>query len=207
MPILNYGCESWGFHAAPDVEKVHTDFIKQVLGVCRRSPNAMLYFEVGRGKLLIKRKILICKYWCNILETNNCILKAMYECMLNEINNRPRTCNNWAYKVKKELYELGLGEFWDSQSIPNKALFINVLKQRLNDVFIQGCYTIFDSSNKCLAYKNLVDTFTLQYYLTKSINDKYKSLICKYRISSHILAVEKGRHFDIPRHQRKVFAM
>ena len=63
LPVLNYGCEIWGFHAAPDIEKVHTDFIKQALGVCKRSPNAMLYFEVGRGSLVIKRKILIFKYY------------------------------------------------------------------------------------------------------------------------------------------------
>ena len=28
-PILNYGCESWGFHDAPNIEKVQLKFYKR----------------------------------------------------------------------------------------------------------------------------------------------------------------------------------
>jgi uncharacterized protein YutD len=31
--IANYGCEVWGTHSAPDIEKVHMDFCKSILGV------------------------------------------------------------------------------------------------------------------------------------------------------------------------------
>jgi hypothetical protein len=40
MPILNYGCETWGFHKAPNIDKVFTQFCKHLLGVSRKAINA-----------------------------------------------------------------------------------------------------------------------------------------------------------------------
>ena len=31
--ILNYGCEVWGIHNANDVEKLHLEYRKSILGV------------------------------------------------------------------------------------------------------------------------------------------------------------------------------
>ncbi|MCG8046840.1 MAG: reverse transcriptase family protein, partial [Candidatus Thiodiazotropha endolucinida] len=33
MPVLMYGGETWGFHTAPDVERIHLKFLKQILSV------------------------------------------------------------------------------------------------------------------------------------------------------------------------------
>ena len=32
-PIMNYGCEVWGFHKGQDIERLHLKFLKQVLKV------------------------------------------------------------------------------------------------------------------------------------------------------------------------------
>ena len=55
--ILNYGCEVWGSHKAHDVEKVHLDFCKNILGVTRRTNNVMVYIETGRLPLRFVRLI------------------------------------------------------------------------------------------------------------------------------------------------------
>ena len=34
--ILSYACEIWGFHKAPDIEKVHLNFCKRILGVNKK---------------------------------------------------------------------------------------------------------------------------------------------------------------------------
>ena len=31
--IWNYGCDVWGYHTAPDIEKVHLYFLKRILKV------------------------------------------------------------------------------------------------------------------------------------------------------------------------------
>ena len=43
--VLCYGCEIWGFHRAPDIEKVHDNY-------CKR----MVYYELGRYPLIVTRK-------------------------------------------------------------------------------------------------------------------------------------------------------
>ena len=34
--ILNYGCEVWGYHTAPDIEKIHLYFHKRILKVKKK---------------------------------------------------------------------------------------------------------------------------------------------------------------------------
>ena len=47
-PILCYGCEVWGFHPAPDIDRVHLSFLKRVLGVKRLSQNYFIYGQFHR---------------------------------------------------------------------------------------------------------------------------------------------------------------
>ena len=58
QPILNYGCETWGFHKGYDIEKVH---IKVSLGVHKKAINLCVYNEVGRIPLQYKRTMIILK--------------------------------------------------------------------------------------------------------------------------------------------------
>ena len=48
----------------------------------------------------------------------------------------------------------------------------------------------------------IIYTFNLHSYLTEPILLKYKRLITKFRLSSHCLAIETGRHKKVPLVQR-----
>ena len=52
--ILSYGCEVWGYHKGPDIQKMHLDFLRNGLRVRRNTNRVMLYFETGRMPLLRK---------------------------------------------------------------------------------------------------------------------------------------------------------
>ena len=92
--IANYGCEVWGAHSAPDIEKVHMDFCKSILGVKSATTNAVIYCELGRLPLECVRKLRILKYWLKLLATKNCILKSCYEHMCDEMSSK-QNCKNW----------------------------------------------------------------------------------------------------------------
>jgi len=51
LPILNYGCEVWGFHPDKAVERLHVQFCKQILHVEKNTQNAFVYSELGRMPL------------------------------------------------------------------------------------------------------------------------------------------------------------
>ena len=53
--------------------------------------------------------------------------------------------------------------------------------------------------NKCILCQNVIDNVCLQCYLTKPINYVFKRYIAMFRISTHKLFIEKGRHSYISR--------
>ena len=67
IPILNYASEVWGFHQGPDIEKVHLQFMKNIIGVKKSTQNNFLYGEFGQMPLFIRRKIQLIKYWLKIV--------------------------------------------------------------------------------------------------------------------------------------------
>ena len=48
IPILYYGSEVWGFHAAKSIETQHMQFCKRMIGVKQSTQNDFVYGESGR---------------------------------------------------------------------------------------------------------------------------------------------------------------
>ena len=81
-PILNYGCEIWGFIQGNSLERVHLQFCKQLLGVKKSTQNDFVYGVLGRTTLITKRYLVIVKYWFKILMSNdNKYINLIYRMM------------------------------------------------------------------------------------------------------------------------------
>ena len=72
----------WGNHKADDIEKVHLYFLKRILKVRKTAVNNMVYCELGRYPMYYERQRRLIQFWFKLLNTDNCILKACYEDML-----------------------------------------------------------------------------------------------------------------------------
>lgn len=200
--ILNYGCEVWGSHKGPDIEKVHLDFLKVALGVRKNTNSTMIYFETGRLPLYYIRIFRMFKFWFKLLQSENCILNAAYEYLYNNCENAKHASRNWATFIKEQLNCLGLSYMWHDQSSINSHVCLPIIQQRLKDHFIHYLHSHMQYESKCTIYRHLVDNFCLQYYLEKSIPKMYKKGISKIRLASHNLCIETGRHRNIPRDKR-----
>ena len=115
------------------------NFCKRILSVKRSATNVVILSELVRTPLCIDRKIKILKYWLKVLKTNNCILKSLYEDMLQWQNG----CN-WLCQVTSILLSLGFGDVWYSQHVNYIEWFLKSVKMRLTDNFIQERHTILD---------------------------------------------------------------
>lgn len=99
-PILNYGSEVWGFHAAKAIETLHMQFCKRMIGVKQSTQNDFVYGELGRIDYQAHRYINIIKYWLKVVYTDERkYIKCIYNMMLNDIELRPNK-QNWASNVK-----------------------------------------------------------------------------------------------------------
>ena len=201
--IVNYGCEVWGSHKAPDIETVHLQFLKRILKVKNSTANYMVYFELGRLPLYVQRYCRMIKYWCKLLKTENCILQNCYKEMYESSLVKPNDKLNWSCKIRDLLCNNGFNYVWLSQNVINEDGLIAEFKQRITDKFITEATSFFEESPKCIFYRYMYDNHCLQFYLSKPVNYRYKPLISKYRLHAHNLNIETGRYFNIDRNERK----
>ena len=182
---MSYGCEIWGFHKANDVEKIHTMFCKNVLGVRKSTCNSLVYFELGRFPLYITRKLRILKYWMKLKNSDNCILRSCLE-------DREILNDSWINDVRMELNHLGLGYIFNENTIDKFTL--KLLEQRFYDLYKQEMFSAIRRSTRGEYYQYIADNFGLQFYLSKSMNETHRKIITRFRLSSHNLNVEYGRY-------------
>ena len=108
---------------------------KRFLGVPVRTPNKMVYGDLGRFPLFINSYISCIKYWFRLLEMGNDRLpKTAYE-MLLCLDRNGKDC--WVSKIREILCETGFNFVWLQQGVGDKNSFLRSFKQRLVDMFIQ----------------------------------------------------------------------
>ena len=200
--ILSYSAETWGHHEAPEIEKVHTKFLRNILGVRKSTNISALYGELGRFPMKIARKIKLIKYWTKLL-TNRDTLEFKVYCMLkNDCDNgNDYKGTNWASHIKHELELCGFSDIWANQlliDIPLEAIRLRILDQ-----FKQSWYAQIINSNRLVTYSNIKFDFGLETYLQVIQSFKFRRALTRFRISAHSLAIETGRHHNIERSDRK----
>ena len=97
LPVLTYGSEVWGFHAAPDIERVHLKLMKRILGVRPQTTNTAVYGELGRVPLNIVGKERILKYWFKIIKSEGSPINKLFKYQIENNNNNDAM---WADQVK-----------------------------------------------------------------------------------------------------------
>ena len=192
FPILNYGAPVWGFVECERLERIHTRFCKQILNVKIQTPNNFIYGELGRLPLKLQRLPCIIKYWIKITRTDDRkYIKLVYKQMLNDINTNDET-TNWTSKIKNLLNTMGFGYVWLNQGVENEHMFMNIFRQRIQDIFIQNWENDLSNMSRATTY-NLFKSFEFQEYLNKISIKKYRISLTKLRVSSHKLEIESGR--------------
>ena len=201
-PILNYGCEIWGFSNVIKLDCVHRKFCKWLLNVKTTTNTLSVYGELGRFPLIIERQIRAVKYWfklCNT-DTTNCILRTVYKDMytLTEINGK----ETWLKRVKCLLQRSGYPDVWTFPSSVTVHKFIPFLRLRLRDLYISEWREGMSQCTSLTLYRELKPVFVRSEYLTLLRNFKYRRAISRLRVSSHKLNIESGRHAGIARADR-----
>ena len=92
LPIINYGCEVWGFNNGTALERVHLQFCKTLLGVKKTAQNDFIYGELGRMPLKNFRYYAIVKYWIKILQSDSKkYIRITYNMLYQDIAEKPNT--------------------------------------------------------------------------------------------------------------------
>ena len=67
QPIVLYGADIWSLDSSSSViDNVHLFGLKRYLGVDRRTPNDLVYGEVGRFPIQINTSVPFIRYWLKL---------------------------------------------------------------------------------------------------------------------------------------------
>ena len=207
-PILDFGCEVWSNGVAqPAIEKVHTDFIKQTLGLKQQTPHLALYGETGRYPLVLKHQEMTLKYWLRLLTLDK--QTPLYKIYMDLVRLDAQGHSTWCKGVKHILNSINLQYLWDVQGeLTDKndhARIIDDMRIRL-----RNNYKSFWQSEVQNAHKHpKLRTYALyksdlykEPYISEHMSIIHKKFICKYRVSSHRLGIETGRYINKPVEER-----
>ena len=201
-PVLNYAAEVWGHHQGSDVESILTKFCRKILVVKKSSNLDALYGELGKIPLKLQRKLITLKYWVKLLNSDrDSILYKIYNTLKNDSDNEETyNNNNWAHHIKRILNECGLYYLWQNQS--NMNVSYDIIRQRVLDMYYQSWYSGINNCRRLETYSLFKHEFKFERYLDFINDNRFRSALTSFRVSSHKLQIERGRHLNIPRNER-----
>ena len=139
------------------------------------------------------------KYWCRIvtLDKNN-PLSLIYKQLLGA---HIRGYKTWCKTVMNILESLGYHEIWNRH-------FLDVYKSDIDTVLYNLKFKLQQQYKEewlvkindhvvhpiLRTYAIFKDTHVFEFYLNRNLAKKYKNSISRFRVSSHNLAIETGRH-------------
>ncbi len=206
-PILDYGSEIWYTDGiAKELEKFQKKYFKRNLSVRINTPDQAVFGEYGILPITLRLKQNVLKY-------------------IHRLNSLPDTSPvKWAYLELKALHDYGyetwckrafaiLHEFeWEAGYVSGG--FVNVKSQQVKTKLKNAYSTLYKAQwlsdindigvcRKLRTYKLFKTSFKLEKYLHIP-NKNIRNAIARFRVSSHHLAIELGRHHKpiIPEEKR-----
>ena len=189
-PMMLYAAEIWGMTKYSTIEKIHSFACKKLLGVSLRTPNALVYGELGRFPIYIDSTIKAIKYWFKILQLpRDRIPRQVYERDKLEASKT----HGWANGIKHLLESNGFGYVWLSEGTPNSKAFIRTLKQRLIDCYKQNWHSKITTSERCATYASFKEDHTKEHYIEQIQIAKYRRTFTKLRLG--ITEINNNKRF------------
>ena len=195
LPVLEYGCEVWAKGMPIQaIEGVQLKFLKMTLGVKKSTATAAVYSETGRFPLYLRQKVRIVKYWIRLERLgDDSVVKVVFD-MLKHLDSLGH--KNWFSNVRNILESCSLEKYLEKP--PMDTICANECILELKEVifgnFMKECMNSFQTFPILRTYKGFKKEFKMEAYLTDIIDFKIRKVISRFRLSSHSLPIEKGRH-------------
>lgn len=179
-PSLLYASELWGFKENKQIEKVHLYACKLFVNLPVRTPNDMIYGELGRYPLAIDSAARCIQYWFRVLKQDDTRYSKMaYLCLLS-MHERGKT--NWVTHVKSLLCECGFGLVWICGGVANEKQFLRYFKDRLKGNFGQMWLTHLQDSPRFEIFQSFKDSIGREQYLDTICVTIYRTALARFRL-------------------------
>ena len=195
LPVIQYACEIWcSGKECKDLERIQLKFIKMILGVKSSTANLAIYAETGRFPLYLRCRIRILKYVLRLINmNNNSIVKKVFMELkyLDGLGFK-----NWYTNVRNIFEECNLNSILDRDYVTQADVekYVNTAKVEMNSRFEMDCMAGLSEKPVLRSYIQFKTAFQMENYLMLIKNHRLRKTMSKFRLSSHNLAIETGRH-------------
>lgn len=191
-PILLYASEIWGTENCAEIERVHTFACKKLLNASPRTPNQMVYGELGRYPLSVLASVRCVSYWLRLctLPTDRYASQAYH--MLKDLDEKGK--QTWASKVRTVLFQYGFGYVWIEQSVGNRNAFLKEFRQRLTDCFQQDWSAKLADSDRYSLYRTFKYNLVQELYFDAITSRHVRNMYIKFRLGITDLRCNKLRY-------------
>ena len=163
-------------------EKVHTKFLKMILGVSKYTDNASVFGELGRYPISYKCLALCVKYWHRLSTGNspNILLNCAYESE-NKYNS------SWIQSIQYLLSVNGLGHLWENPNLASSAVIYKQFQLRLTDQFIQNWFDKASTSTNLSVINIMKTSYGCSDYLTRLNSPLMRIIFTKLRLNIRLM--------------------
>ena len=198
LPILEYTCEIWGTtKETPEIEGFQLQYLKYMLGVKTQTSTVAVYAETGRFPLVLRQYLQMLKYWLRIsnLPVENAVREA-YDAQVALFND---SFPSWCDKILNILSQIEMNHVFQNldKYEDDHAGLLSLANQRLHEnksTSLISDIRLCDGTSKLRNYKCFKTTLGLEPYLFQLKNQKMATTLSRFRLSSHPLEIELGRH-------------
>lgn len=192
VPILLYASEIWGTNENDEIEKVHLFACKRLLNVGIRTPNQMVYGELGRFPLFVLASTRCVSFWLRLCELPENRYSKMAYNMLRGLDERGK--ETWATKIKMLLCTNGFGHVWISQGVGNRKAFLSEFKQRMCDCAKQNWSSKLSDSERYNLYCSFKSSLEREQYFDIVTSHYVRNMYTKFRLNVSDLNCNKYRY-------------
>ena len=216
-PILTYNCEvteaffpdTWDYakfqcnmwDSSHELNKVVLSFLRQILGVHKKTTNIALMAETGKYPLSIHVFSRIIKYYMRISISSKPLIKQAYAVNCKNFNEGKR---NWTRMTRYITKSINFNEtVTSSKEIDSKMKICKALLQKNFQQWWKS-HAVVTGVNKLDFYYKYKKQFSFEKYLD-NVPKALRMQITRLRLSSHPFPIETGRYSKkkVERNDRK----
>ena len=183
----------WGYKCFDSIERVHLFACKSFLRVSIKTPNDVVYGELGRYPLVINTLMKVVTFWFKLLRQPDSYYSKKAYNMLLDLHNRGKT--TWVSHVKNVLCENGFEQVWLFGCGDINRFFCE-FKDRLYSSFLFRWFNHVQDSNNMGIYSNIKNVFGREKYVEYLNIGIYRSALAKIRMGASRLNVHRFRFSD-----------
>jgi hypothetical protein len=187
LPILEYNSEVWFPEKENnELEKIQLNFLKNMLSVRSQTPTTAILADTGRFPLLVRQQSSALKYLDRLMN-NDCPV-LLHKCLSIQLKLKEKGVPCWLTRLGKISENLNI-------NIMNCDL-----KKLITSLFDQAkCKMMADINDndkypKLRTYKTFKTDMRIEPYLNYNLPKSIYTNIARFRLSSHNLNIELGRH-------------